>query len=79
LWDRFDSRARISSVRCPVAIVAGDRDRVVPISFSRRLFDAASEPKTFVTVRGADHNDAELAAGPSIVDALTWAMDQHSR
>ena len=79
LRDRFDSGARIGSVRCPVAIVAGDRDRVVPIGFSRRLFDAAPQPKTFVTVPGADHNDADLAAGSAIVDALTWALEQRPR
>ena len=79
LWDRFDSGARIGSVRCPVAIVAGDRDRVVPISVSRRLFDAAPQPKTFVTVPGADHNDADLAAGSAIVDALTWVLEQRPR
>ena len=76
LWDRFDSRARIASVRCPVAIVAGDRDRVVPISFSRRLFDAAPQPKTFLRVPGRDHNDPDLAAGPAIVDALMWALER---
>jgi len=79
LWDRYDSRARIGRVRCPIAIVAGDRDRVVPIAFSRRLFEAAPEPRTFVTVPGADHNDAVLAAGPAIIDALTWAMEQRPR
>ena len=79
LWDRFDSRARIGRVRCPIAIVAGDRDRVVPIAFSRRLFDVAPQPKTFVIVAGADHNDADLAAGSAIVDALTWALEQRPR
>jgi hypothetical protein len=79
LRDRFDSRVRIGQVGCPIAIVAGDRDRVIPIGFSRRLFDAAPQPKTFVTVPGADHNDADLAAGSAIVDALTWVMEQRPR
>jgi fermentation-respiration switch protein FrsA (DUF1100 family) len=79
LWDRFDSGARIGSLRCPVAMVAGDRDRVVPISFSRRLFDMAPGSKSFVTVPGADHNDADLAAGAALIDALTWALEQGPR
>jgi hypothetical protein len=79
LRDRFDSLARIGSVRCPVAVVAGDRDRVVPINFSMRLFDAAAQPKTFLTVPGADHNDFDLVAGPAIVDALRWALEDRAR
>jgi hypothetical protein len=79
LWDRFDSRARIGLLRCPIAIVAAERDRVVPIALSRGLFEAASEPKTFVTVPRADHNDAVLAAGPAIVDALMWVLGQRPR
>jgi hypothetical protein len=79
LWDRFDSRARIGYVRCPIAIVAGEQDRVVPIALSWRLFEAAPEPKTFVTVPGADHNDAVLAAGSAILDALTWSLEQRLR
>jgi len=60
---------------CPVAIVAGDRDSVVPIALSRRLFEAASGPKTFITVSGADHNDIELNAGARVVGAVTWAYE----
>ena len=73
LWDRYDSLSRLGALRCPVAVVAGDRDRVVPYAMSRRLFDAVGGPKTFVTVSGADHNDFELNAGPQIVEAVRWA------
>ena len=35
----------------------GDRDRTVPYSLGRKLFDAANEPKRFITLSGTDHND----------------------
>jgi len=70
LWDRFDSLARIGDLRCPLLVVAGDGDSVVPIAFSRRLFDAAPEPKAFVTVAGANHNDEPLAAGTPLMEAM---------
>jgi hypothetical protein len=75
LWDRYDSLSRVGALACPVAVVAGDRDRVVPFALSRRLFDAIRGPKTFVTVPGADHNDFELNAGRPVVDAVKWAAD----
>jgi hypothetical protein len=74
LWDRYDSLSRIGALTCPVAIVAGDRDRVVPFGLSRRLYDAIRSPKTFITVRGADHNDFALNAGEQVVEAVRWAV-----
>jgi fermentation-respiration switch protein FrsA (DUF1100 family) len=75
LWDRYDSLSRVRALSCPVAVVAGDRDRVVPFALSRRLFDAIPGPKTFITVAGTDHNDLVLNAGRPVVEAVTWAAD----
>lgn len=73
LWDRFDVLPQIGHVGAPILIVAGERDRVVPFSLSRQLFDAAPEPKAFVAVPGADHNDADLATGRPLFEAvLPW-------
>jgi uncharacterized protein len=70
LWDRFDSFARIGGLRCPLLVVAGDRDSVVPFALSERVFAAATAPKRFVRVPGADHNDYDLVAGDSLMRAL---------
>jgi fermentation-respiration switch protein FrsA (DUF1100 family) len=43
--DRFDSLSRIGTVKAPLLILHGERDRVVPIRFGRALLDAAREPK----------------------------------
>jgi fermentation-respiration switch protein FrsA (DUF1100 family) len=42
-----------------------------PQDQSRRLFDAAQEPKRFVLIRGANHNDFELLAGGQLLDEVT--------
>ena len=67
LRDRFVSIERIAHVRCPVLVIAGDRDTIVPAEQSRRLYAAASEPKRFVLIAGADHNDFELLAGQRLL------------
>lgn len=41
LLDRFDSAARIERVQCPVTVIHGTDDKIVPIEEGRRLFDAA--------------------------------------
>jgi fermentation-respiration switch protein FrsA (DUF1100 family) len=71
LRDRFDSLGQIEHLTCPVLIVAGDQDRIVPQNQSRRLYAAAREPKRFVLIRGADHNDFELLAGGQLLDEVT--------
>lgn len=73
LAERYDSIGRIGSVGAPILVVAGTRDRIVPLDHSRRLFDAASDPKRFVAIDGADHNDLDLLAGRRLIDEVaTW-------
>ena len=77
LRDRFSSVDAIASVRSPLLIVAGDRDRIVPLEQSRRLFERASEPRELVVVRGADHNDAALFDGRELIEAVRKFVGAH--
>ncbi len=70
LRDRFDTLGRIARIRVPLLVIAGDRDRVVPMSQSRRLYDAANEPKSLLIVPNADHNDPVLLAGREMLAAI---------
>ncbi len=70
LSDRYPSIDRISSVHVPVLVIAGDRDDVVPEWQSRQLFDAANEPKEYVLVPGAGHNDPEFVSGDQMLTAI---------
>lgn len=54
---RLDSVAKIGAYRGPLLVVHGDADRIVPYSLGRRLFEAANEPKQFVTIPGGNHNE----------------------
>jgi hypothetical protein len=70
LLDHYPSIERIASVHAPLLVIAGDRDDIVPLSLSRRLYDAAVEPKRFVLVPGAAHNEPELLDGSQMVDEI---------
>ncbi len=54
---KLDALAKIPTCRVPLFQSHGDCDTIVPYHLGRRLFDAASEPKQFYTLPGADHND----------------------
>lgn len=59
----FDSLARAPSIRAPLLVIAGERDRIVPSIHSKRLFDAWSGPKRWIALPGADHNGIHLHPG----------------
>lgn len=70
LLDRYPSIERIGSLTAPLLVVAGDRDDIVPVELSRRLYDAAPQPKRFVLVSGAGHNDPPLLDGRQLISAV---------
>jgi fermentation-respiration switch protein FrsA (DUF1100 family) len=70
LKTRFDSLSKIGRLRTALLILHGDSDEVVPHEHGRRLFEAASEPKAFYTIRGARHNDTYLVGGDAYWE--TW-------
>lgn len=75
LRDQYRSTEHIGKVRAPILWMHGDADQVIPIRFGRKLYDAAPEPKTAVTVPGAGHNGlyrrdlVERVVGPFIAQA----------
>jgi fermentation-respiration switch protein FrsA (DUF1100 family) len=58
LRDRFDSIARIASLRLPMLIVHGTEDALIPPAMGQRLADTATmADRTFRLIPGATHLD----------------------
>jgi fermentation-respiration switch protein FrsA (DUF1100 family) len=55
LKDRFESMLYIDKVTAPLLMLHGEDDRVVPVRFGRKLFDAAQQPKVAYFFGGATH------------------------
>jgi fermentation-respiration switch protein FrsA (DUF1100 family) len=67
LKDRYQAAEWLARIDCPLLVVAGEADRVVPYGQSRRLYDAAGmRVKRFVSVPRADHNDRAMI-GPGVM------------
>jgi fermentation-respiration switch protein FrsA (DUF1100 family) len=66
----FDSLAKIKNVRSPILIIHGTRDEVVPFAMGQRLYQAAPEPKAFLPVEGAGHNDVFEVGGEKYLETL---------
>lgn len=61
--DKFRSVSKLSRVRCPVFIMHGTNDEIIPLWHGEKLFAAANEPKRSMWIEGAGHNDFLAVAG----------------
>lgn len=75
LKNRFDSLGRISRVSAPKLFIHGDRDDIVPMELGRRLFKAAPEPKTWLLLPGAGHNDTYDRGGQAYFQTIREFLD----
>lgn len=68
--NKLDTVSKLPRVRCPVLVVHGDRDTIIPVAQGRRLFEAAPEPKRLLIIEGAGHNDLSIVGGEKYIDTL---------
>lgn len=54
---RFPTATYAQRAHCPILVLHGDDDHVIPYALGRALYEVLSEPRTFVRIRGGDHND----------------------
>lgn len=69
-FDKFRNIDKIKKVQCPVLIIHGKDDRVVPFWHGEKLFKMANEPKLKFWVDGAGHNDLFWVAGTRYWDII---------
>jgi fermentation-respiration switch protein FrsA (DUF1100 family) len=57
MQNRFYSRDAIANYHGPLLVFHGTADELIPYEQGVQLFEAANEPKRFVTLVGVGHND----------------------
>ena len=62
--DPFPNIQMIKNVKCPVLVIHGTDDSVIPHRHGKELFELANDPKHFIPVEGANHNDLVLKMDP---------------
>lgn len=71
-FDKFANINKIKQVHAPVLIMHGTQDDLIPMWHSEKLFAAANEPKKFIPIPNAGHNDLIPMAG----DRYTQIMEE---
>lgn len=69
-FDRFESIDKLREVGCPILVMHGRKDWTIPFHHGETLFEAANEPKGYLWIDSAGHNDLFIRAGRSYVDAI---------
>lgn len=71
----YNSLSKLPEISCPVLVIHGDRDALIPFSEGLALFKAANEPKELFVVEGAGHNDVSMVAGPAYGETISRWMN----
>lgn len=64
----YRNEAKMKQIKCRLLIVHGTEDEVCPFWMGKRLFEAAPDPKEFLEIEGAHHNDLFDVAGNDAFD-----------
>jgi uncharacterized protein len=75
LRDRFPVTDPVVAYGGPVLVVAGSRDRIVPLELSQEVADATDAQ--LEVLAGVGHNDRELLDGPEYLDAVDAFLRDH--
>jgi pimeloyl-ACP methyl ester carboxylesterase len=80
LTQKFDSIAKVESLRMPVLFVHGTADPLIPATMSKKLYAVSPQPKELLLVPDAKHNngDAFFNLGEyrqTVVDFVEKVMD----
>ena len=62
-WDRFRNIEFVDSVKCPSLVIHGRWDEVVPFRQGKKIYNNLPQPKTFLEIKEASHNDLVIKGG----------------
>lgn len=62
-FDKFNNLAKIKNIHCPILVMHGKNDKIIPFWHGQALFNKANPPKMHLWVDGANHNDFFWVAG----------------
>ncbi|MEO7346394.1 MAG: alpha/beta hydrolase [Opitutaceae bacterium] len=62
-FDQFENLRKIARIDCPLLVMHGRADEVIPFRHGEKLFAASREPKRSFWVPAAHHNDFLAVAG----------------
>jgi abhydrolase domain-containing protein 17 len=56
----FDNKDNIRKIKCPLLVIHGSDDRLIPVSMGKKVFANATCQKEFVEIKGGHHDDLSI-------------------
>jgi hypothetical protein len=69
-WDKFNSVRSIRKAGCPVLVIHGRKDSVIPFWHGEKLYSAATGPRQHLWIQDGTHTDYVYAAGDEYPAAI---------
>ena len=73
----YSTVSYIKEIACPVLVIHSEEDDLLPYSHGQKLFEAAPEPKEFLTILGT-HNEGFIDSGQHYVDGLKSFIERYA-
>ena len=61
-FDKYNNLKKITQLKCPLLIIHGTVDGIIPFWHGQKLYAKAKEPKQFYQAENAGHNDVVMIA-----------------
>ena len=71
----FDNVSRIPNISCPLIVIHGVDDQVIPLAMGREVYRRAVVDKRMVEIPGAGHNDLTDLGGGAYWNAIRAFLD----
>jgi hypothetical protein len=78
---QYNTLARLPEINCPVLIIHGQEDEIVPYGHGQQLFEAANQPKEFLEIKGSHNEGVIISAVQYEIGLATFAAkyNDHAR
>ena len=70
-FDKFINSSRIARINCPLLVIHGADDHIIPPWHGQALYDKARDPKTFCLLPDASHNDIPFDVEEIMMGSIT--------
>ncbi len=74
-WDKFNNLKHVRQASCPIFVMHGRDDEIIPFWHGEKLFHAAQGKKMHLWIEGGKHNDYAYVAGEDYIRSFQAFME----
>ena len=73
----FDNESRIKDIKCPLLVIHGTKDNVIPLSMGKKIFNLCHTPKKFVSIHNANHENIDSLGNDIINTSISEFINKY--